>query len=225
MGKNTLMTRYFIDTEFYENGRTVELISIGIVCEDGRELYLQSSQFSPLHVSLWVEEHVFPYLSLCPHVGYQAEHTVSGDCIAHLNRGQCYVTSLDGEVDIPVQACRWRTYSEMRDEVERFVASDGAPPEFWGWYSSFDFVALCQIFGTMMDLPAHFPRYIRDLQYILDELDISDDDLARTGPLPAAPDGHHNALADARYIRDLWHSVTREGQRTLLLPILPAPTE
>lgn len=31
--------RYYYDTEFLENGSTIELISIGIVAEDGRELY------------------------------------------------------------------------------------------------------------------------------------------------------------------------------------------
>ncbi|MCW2560140.1 MAG: hypothetical protein JWP55_4104 [Mycobacterium sp.] len=31
------MTIYCYDTEFLNDGRTIELISIGIVCEDGRE--------------------------------------------------------------------------------------------------------------------------------------------------------------------------------------------
>lgn len=29
--------RYFYDTEFIEDGHTIELISIGVVAEDGRE--------------------------------------------------------------------------------------------------------------------------------------------------------------------------------------------
>lgn len=33
--------KYFIDTEFVDDGHTIDLISIGIVAEDGRELYLQ----------------------------------------------------------------------------------------------------------------------------------------------------------------------------------------
>jgi len=32
--------KYFIDTEFYEDGKTIDLISLGVVAEDGRELYL-----------------------------------------------------------------------------------------------------------------------------------------------------------------------------------------
>ena len=34
--------RYFYDTEFIEDGTTIELVSIGVVAEDGREL-----EFSP----------------------------------------------------------------------------------------------------------------------------------------------------------------------------------
>ena len=34
--------RYFLDTEFIEDGKTIDLLSIGIVAEDGRELYLQN---------------------------------------------------------------------------------------------------------------------------------------------------------------------------------------
>lgn len=37
------MTIYCYDTEFLEDGSTIELISIGIVCEDGREYYAVNS--------------------------------------------------------------------------------------------------------------------------------------------------------------------------------------
>ncbi len=40
--------RYWYDTEFIEDGKTIDLISIGIVAEDGRELYLQSVEFDSL---------------------------------------------------------------------------------------------------------------------------------------------------------------------------------
>ncbi|HET7322728.1 MAG TPA: hypothetical protein VFJ06_00160 [Halococcus sp.] len=31
--------RFFYDTEFIDNGRIIDLISIGVVAEDGREFY------------------------------------------------------------------------------------------------------------------------------------------------------------------------------------------
>jgi len=37
--------RFFYDTEFIDNGRTIELISIGVVSEDGREYYAISTEF------------------------------------------------------------------------------------------------------------------------------------------------------------------------------------
>ena len=37
--------RYFYDTEFIEDGSTIELVSIGIVAEDGREFYAVSTEF------------------------------------------------------------------------------------------------------------------------------------------------------------------------------------
>lgn len=54
--------RYFLDTEFDEDGRTIELISIGIVREDYAWLYAVSNEFDPHHCNDWVREHVLPNL-------------------------------------------------------------------------------------------------------------------------------------------------------------------
>ena len=39
--------QYFYDTEFIDNGRHIDLISIGIVAADGREFYSVSTEFDP----------------------------------------------------------------------------------------------------------------------------------------------------------------------------------
>lgn len=36
--------KFFLDTEFYEDGSTIDLISIGVVTEDGREFYAVSQE-------------------------------------------------------------------------------------------------------------------------------------------------------------------------------------
>ncbi len=54
--------RYFYDTEFIEDGRTIELISIGVVAEDGREYYAVSTEFDPGRAGNWVRAHVLPKL-------------------------------------------------------------------------------------------------------------------------------------------------------------------
>ena len=54
--------RYFYDTEFIDNGRTIELISIGVAAEDGREYYAISTEFDPERAGSWVRKHVLPKL-------------------------------------------------------------------------------------------------------------------------------------------------------------------
>ena len=43
-GRMLSAVKYFFDTEFYEDGKTIDLISIGIVAEDGREFYAVSNR-------------------------------------------------------------------------------------------------------------------------------------------------------------------------------------
>ena len=54
--------RYFIDTEFIEDGFTIDLISIGIVCEDGREFYAINSDCNLDRASDWVKTNVICHL-------------------------------------------------------------------------------------------------------------------------------------------------------------------
>lgn len=54
--------RFFYDTEFIEDGETIELVSIGIVAEDGREYYAVSDEFDPARANAWVKAHVLSKL-------------------------------------------------------------------------------------------------------------------------------------------------------------------
>ncbi len=83
---------------------------------------------------------------------------------------------------------------EVAADIERFVGDD---PEFWAYYCSYDWVVLCQCFGTMMDLPKGFPMYCNDLKV----------ELERHGNprLPEQTSTEHNALADARWTKDSFY--------------------
>ena len=61
-----MTVRYYLDTEFNERPHTIELISIGIVCEDGRELYLKSSEIDWGAANSWVLENVKPIVDGMP---------------------------------------------------------------------------------------------------------------------------------------------------------------
>jgi hypothetical protein len=54
--------RYFYDTEFIDDGRTIELVSVGVVAEDGREYYAVSTEFNPDLAGRWVRTYVLPKL-------------------------------------------------------------------------------------------------------------------------------------------------------------------
>jgi hypothetical protein len=57
--------RFYLDTEFIERGyERIELISIGVVAEDGREFYaVLSDGWDESHASDWVRAHVLPNLA------------------------------------------------------------------------------------------------------------------------------------------------------------------
>ncbi len=57
------MTRFVYDTEFIEDGTTIDLVSIGVVSEDGgRELYCVSTEFDPDKAIPWVRRNVLDQL-------------------------------------------------------------------------------------------------------------------------------------------------------------------
>lgn len=56
--------RFWFDTEFYEDGRCIQLISIGIVAADGRTYYAETTQSRALaNASDWLAENVKPHLT------------------------------------------------------------------------------------------------------------------------------------------------------------------
>jgi hypothetical protein len=55
--------KIWFDTEFYENGRTIELISIGAVCENGSQFYAEVEEFDWAGADPWLVANVKPYLS------------------------------------------------------------------------------------------------------------------------------------------------------------------
>ncbi len=156
--------RYFIDTEFIETGGyshpTIDLISIGIVCDDGREYYAISREFQASYASQWVITNIIDPLP---------------------------------EMGTPL----WKDRAVIRQDLLRFIHSQAFDEvEFWGYYSSYDFVAFCWLFDKMIDLPKTWPKYCRDLKQWSDNLG---------APKFKGDKGdEHNALADARWNRDLF---------------------
>lgn len=52
----------WFDTEFHDDGIRVELISIGVVCSDGREYYAENSAYDRSRANDWLRGKVLPHL-------------------------------------------------------------------------------------------------------------------------------------------------------------------
>ena len=59
----TSKNRIFFDTEFNEDGKTIDLISIGMVKESGETYYAVSNEFDAEACNDWVKENVLPHLT------------------------------------------------------------------------------------------------------------------------------------------------------------------
>lgn len=61
-------------------------------------------------------------------------------------------------------------YKSWNRHLNKFkvLAYENLPIEFYGFMSAYDHVALCWLFGKMIDLPKGFPMYTIDLQQELD---------------------------------------------------------
>lgn len=68
-----------------------------------------------------------------------------------------------------VQTGTSNTASQLTQEAKDNIRRGYLTPHFYGYYSAYDHVALCWLFGKMNDLPEGFPMYTIDLKQMLDE--------------------------------------------------------
>jgi len=145
--------RYWFDTEFIEDGRTIDLISIGIVSEDGRTLYMENAECDLTKASGWVRKNVFPQLN-------------------------------------------WTTTFPkimIRNAMIQFLQQ---PTEIWAYYSAYDWVAFCQLWGRMIDMPGWMPKNCFDVKQLA---------VSKGNPeLPKQYTPEHHALNDAIWTSRAW---------------------
>lgn len=163
--------RVFYDLEFFEDGTTIILISIGMVAEDGREYYAVNRDLPARRIRKhrWLMDNVVPSL---PHGHGDRKNSIPAGWL---------IDYTDPCVKMP---------STIAGEVEQFIKATPSP-ELWAWYGAYDHVCLAQLWGPMTNLPEVIPMWTNDLRQ----------EAHRLGdpPLPEQTSGEHNALADARH--------------------------
>lgn len=165
--------RYFYDTEFIEDGKTIDLISIDIVAEDGREYYAISTEFKKRKASQWVKDNVISKLP------------------------PRYVNPMYESPRLREESRAWKSRNQIKSDIMDFIGAD--KPELWAYYADYDHVALCQLFGRMMDLPSNFPMYTNDLKQLCNE---------KGNPKLPKNQNEHSALDDAKWVKDMYYKLT-----------------
>lgn len=117
-----------------------------------------------------------------------------------------------GQVDDAVVVSR----AKAGEVVLGWVSTLTPSPEFWAWFSAYDWVLLCQLFGTMMDLPSGWPKFCNDLRQLVGGV-----------RLPRQEGGEHHALADALWVRDSykWYAARYKVESLGLAPAPSPPSE
>lgn len=218
--------KYFLDNEFIEGfhrpfmGRDrhhIDIISIGLVREDGAEYFAINSGYNFNEANDWVKANVITPLF-----------------------HRCLQDPIDGS-DKVVMANFQRIYGKpiavIAQEILNFIGED-ADISFHGYYADYDWVLFCSLFGTMKDLPEGFPMYCNDIKQTMDfvaGLFVSNKPqgviidglhswynqcltvpavLARMKEHPDYPVNlnEHDALADARWNKALYNFMQRHLQ-------------
>ena len=78
------MRRVFYDCEFIEDGRTIELVSIGAVDEQGREFYAVSTEFDPDAAIPWVRMNVLDKLPPPADPAWRSRERIRADLLRYL---------------------------------------------------------------------------------------------------------------------------------------------
>jgi hypothetical protein len=174
--------KIFYDTEFRADGHAITPISIGMVAEDGRELYYVFEEVGTGEIKreickdAWLMKNVIPHLPMAH--GLPPVQPSSG-CPGG------FALDLDSNVIMPTRM--------IRNAVRQFIL-DTLDPELWAYYGAYDHVLLAQLFGRMIDLPRGVPMFTCDLMQLLSQRRGEGFDVT-----PPPPAKEHHALADAQW--------------------------
>lgn len=235
--------KYFIDTEFLEGTQdkrflgikygktppTIDLISIGIVAEDGREYYAISNEFNlyeawnrhelendnsvgarigvlpPEKKIYWIRENVLRPIwndeVLKMHAFTNLKEDINWEFAEFNYKNFKKLIGLKG-----------KTNSQISNEILSFTKTTtdrsfkpNKQLSFYGYFADYDWVVFCWIFGKMIDLPEGFPMLCNDIQQELISRNIKRSDI------PFQDDKHH-ALEDAKWNKLVYETLLSDGK-------------
>jgi hypothetical protein len=182
------------DLEFIEDGHTIDVISIGIARTSpdayDTEYYAVNKSCDFSKANDWVLENVLQPMGL-DRRGFDVPEGQQSELFKQTLSYAKTKTTIARDVILFVLGdyekqnyFDWPLKELIKVEVD-------IKTRLWGYYSAYDHVALCQLFGTMMSLPKCLPMYTNDIKQLCVSLG--------NPQLPAQDKGLHNALYDARW--------------------------
>lgn len=197
--------KFYIDTEFSEQPGSIKLISIGIISEWGDTFYAESSEIKKEDCNDWVQENVLPKLYFWGKTDAVEMIEVSPEKkIEAFSRTVIiqHAKVFGDSAAIKKQLLNWFDLCIQNRPIAGF--------EFWAYFADYDWVVFCWIFGRMIDLPEHFPKYCLDLKQEMHRSKLSGDWKREKCPDPI---NEHNALTDAVWNKKLHEEIMKhQGQ-------------
>lgn len=187
---------YYLDQEFHEYFKkpiswlptigkfnkpyhTIELISIGIISEDGREYYAICNEFDlgQAKKNSWLNENV---LTPIENDLYQSESQYAKTYFSSsltLKNLLKWKGKSKKQIAMDVVDFIDQRYLDKNDSSRGFIYPvhtslkqvQTTDLSFYGYYADYDWVLFCSLFGTMMDLPKGMPMFCHDLKQTLNE--------------------------------------------------------
>jgi len=243
--------KYFIDTEFIEGTQnrlfgktmpTIDLISIALVDEKGREYYAICNDFNLKEAWFrWDAKQCCSIPEMCGSKieghceGFKREYWIRENVLRpiynELLSSERYAREHHPKLVEPFtyktmkRLLKWRGKSKrvIANEICAFIFGDDCGgsgmsaiemamryemidqtknPEFYGYYSDYDWVVFCWLFGKMNKLPKGFPMYCRDLKQMMDDRKLNKEWKEKNCPNEI---GEHNALVDAKWNLKLYN--------------------
>ena len=190
---------FYLDTEFWERNGIVELISIGIKCENGQKLYAENSRFNwDTCTNQWLHENVKNHLRYHGKVSEWSNLTNEFQ--------QKFSSSAFGAVELIDSTLFFEAnLPTIGDVIKDWVEQQTKePPVFYAYYGAYDWVAFMSCFGYMMNQPKGWPMYQIDLKQMMDSYYLTKEWKHEMCP---DPEGEHHALVDAEWNEKLHQAI------------------
>ncbi|MFN7038854.1 MAG: 3'-5' exoribonuclease domain-containing protein [Alphaproteobacteria bacterium] len=129
--------KYWFDTEFIDDTKTIDLISIGIIDEEGKTYYAISNEFDINKACPWVKRNVLPFLTEASK--WKSRETIKKEIVGFIDHRKPEFWVYNGAYD-------WVVFCQLFGHIRDL-------PRNYPWYAN-DIKQLAHSLGTA-SLPEH----------------------------------------------------------------------